>query len=172
MCSSDLPSAHRVLRGVHVVDFRISAANRSGRPVDLDHARAAARSFLSQLELHPRTELSVTYVDWSEMEQLHLKYMDEPGATDVLSFPMDELRAPSGSAPAVAGALGDIVICPEFAERQVAADGDLTDELDLLLCHGVLHLLGHDHAEPAEYEIMFGMQADLLAGWRRPERSA
>lgn len=153
--------------GGSVAEFRIDAADRSGAAVDLDHARAVARFLLAELELHPRTELSIAYVSLSEMERLHIQYMDEPGATDVLSFPMDELQRPTAAAPAKAGSLGDIVICPDFAAKQVLAGGTLLDELDLLLCHGILHLLGYDHAEPAEHAEMFGLQGELLASWQK-----
>lgn len=149
-----------------MADFRVDAADRSGSAVDLDHTRTAARFLMGELRLHHRTELSVAYVSFAEMERLHLTYMDEPGATDVLSFPMDELRRPAAGQLPVAGALGDIVICPEFAAKQVAAGGTLVDELDLLLCHGILHLLGYDHAEPAEHAEMFALQAELLEAWR------
>lgn len=150
-----------------MVEFRIDAADRSGRAVNLERARANARFFMHQLNLHPRTELSLAFVTEAEMERLHLEYMDEPGATDVLSFPMDELRAPAVDELARAGALGDIVICPDFAARQAAAaGGTLETELELLICHGVLHLLGHDHAEPAEHAAMFGLQDRLLAELR------
>lgn len=165
--AAGMPSASRCSVGGRVADFRIEAADRSGTAVDLDHARAAARFLLAALQLHVRTELSIAYVSWGEMERLHLQYMDEPGATDVLSFPMDELRRPAAGELAVAGALGDIVICPEFAAKQVAAGGLLVDELDLLLCHGILHLLGYDHAEPLEHAEMFGLQSELLEAWRK-----
>jgi probable rRNA maturation factor len=96
------------------------------------------------------------------MSQLHEDYMGEPGPTDVLSFAMDELEEGSPEE----GILGDIVICPSFAKEQADKAGhDLAAELRLLLTHGVLHLLGHDHAEPEEHAVMFGLQATLLAEW-------
>jgi probable rRNA maturation factor len=94
--------------------------------------------------------------------------MDEPGPTDVLSFPMDELRparAEDDNEP-TPGLLGDIVLCPEVAEKQAVAAGHSTaHELDVLTTHGILHLLGYDHAEPEEHEEMFGLQNELLEGW-------
>ena len=150
-----------------MADFRIDAVNRSGVAIDLDHAKSITRFAMAQLRLHPRTQLSLNFVDLAEMERLHIEYMDEPGATDVLSFPMDELRAPAASESAIAGELGDIVISPQFVEKQAADAGNsFTGELELLLVHGVLHLLGHDHAEPEEHAVMFGLQAKLLDAWR------
>jgi probable rRNA maturation factor len=96
-----------------------------------------------------------------------VQWMDEPGSTDVLSFPMDELRpTPDGQDPAP-GLLGDVVLCPAVAERQGKAAGHTTEaELELLTTHGILHLLGYDHAEPEEHAEMFGLQARLLAEWQ------
>lgn len=117
----------------------------------------------ADLCLRPAVELAVTLISPEQMERLHLQWMDLPGPTDVMSFPMDELRAGTPGQPVVEGTLGDVVICPEVAADQAAAAGhDLSDELCLLVTHGVLHLLGHDHAEPAERAEMFGLQRHLL----------
>jgi probable rRNA maturation factor len=92
--------------------------------------------------------------------------MDEPGPTDVLSFPMDELVAGTPDKPVAEGILGDIVLCPTVAARQAAEAGhDTSTEMRLLLTHGMLHLLGHDHAEPEEHRVMFSLQTQLLAAW-------
>ena len=98
------------------------------------------------------------------MEALHVQWMDEPGPTDVLSFPMDELRPGTQEQPTPPGLLGDIVLCPQVAETQAqAAKHSTLDELILLTTHGTLHLLGFDHAEPAEEREMFGLQRELIA---------
>ena len=112
-------------------------------------------------------------VDEAAMEQLHVQWMDEPGPTDVLSFPMDELRPGADGEDRPAGLLGDVVLCPQVAARQAATAGHSTaDELLLLTTHGILHLLGYDHAEPEEEKEMFGLQRRLLltflAAPRRP----
>jgi probable rRNA maturation factor len=89
--------------------------------------------------------------------------MDEPGPTDVLSFPMDELRPGRADDPTPAGLLGDVVLCPEVAVEQARTAGHSTvEELLLLTTHGILHLLGYDHAEPEEEKEMFGLQRQLL----------
>ena len=108
-------------------------------------------------------ELAIMFVDESAMEQLHVQWMDEPGPTDVLSFPMDELRPGTAESPTPAGLLGDIVVCPTVAARQALTAGHTADEEMLLLTtHGILHLLGYDHAEPDEEREMFALQRRLL----------
>ena len=127
---------------------------------------AQAAYLLNRLHLDPDADVSILLVDEDEMARLHVEWMDEPGPTDVLSFPMDDLRAGDPSGPRVEGILGDIVLCPTVAAKQAEAAGHPADvELALLLTHGVLHLLGHDHAEPEEHERMFSLQAELLQGW-------
>ena len=144
--------------------FDISIDNESGVDVDQNRIIDTARFVMNALRLHPETELAISLVDLVEMERLHVEYMEEPGATDVLSFPMDELEAPADGEVAEPGILGDIVLCPQFAADQAKTAGHSTaDELDLLVTHGVLHLLGHDHAEPEEHAVMFGLQGELLA---------
>jgi probable rRNA maturation factor len=93
--------------------------------------------------------------------------MDEAGPTDVLSFPMDELRPGDDSEVSADSLLGDIVICPQVAATQaVSAGKPVAEEIQLLLVHGFLHLLGFDHAEPAEHQRMFALQDQILAEWR------
>jgi probable rRNA maturation factor len=151
----------------------IDINNESGVEVDESAIAALARYVLDQLGIHPLAELSILLVDVAAMEQLHIQWMDEPGPTDVLSFPMDELRpsrAEDDNEPEP-GLLGDIVLCPEVAAKQAGDAGHPTEqELQLLTTHGILHLLGYDHAEPEEMAEMFGLQAELLLGWR--ERGA
>ncbi len=146
-----------------VADFDIRFRNTSGLNVSENRLLETARFVMRAQHLHARTELNIGCVTMAEMERLHIQHMDEPGATDVLSFPMDELRAGTETSPAARGMLGDIVLCPEFAGVQAVSAGHTTaDELDLLLTHGILHLLGHDHLEPEEHAVMFGLQGELL----------
>lgn len=151
----------------------IDIANESGVEVDEAALVSLARFVLDELGIHPLAELSILLVDVSAMEQLHLQWMDEPGPTDVLSFPMDELRpsrADDDNDPEP-GLLGDIVLCPEVARTQAVTAGHSTaDELHMLATHGILHLLGYDHAEPQEQEEMFGLQKQLLDAWRDHKR--
>jgi probable rRNA maturation factor len=106
-----------------------------------------------------------------------VRWMGEEGPTDVLSFPMDELRPPQPGGthgereqvdPAgIPGLLGDVVICPQVAAEQASeARRSVREEIDLLCTHGILHLLGYDHADPAEHAAMFGLQDRLLSSWR------
>ncbi|MBW8804455.1 MAG: rRNA maturation RNase YbeY [Catenulispora sp. 13_1_20CM_3_70_7] len=137
--------------------------------VDPEELVGVARYVLGEMGIHPMAELSILLVDTAAMEQLHIQWMDEPGPTDVLSFPMDELRparAEDDNEP-VPGLLGDVVLCPEVAVKQAKDAGHSTaDELRLLTTHGILHLLGYDHAEPDEEAEMFGLQKQLLRGWK------
>jgi probable rRNA maturation factor len=109
----------------------------------------------------------VILVDEVAMERLHMQWMDLPGPTDVMSFPMDELRPGSEDREPEPGLLGDIVLCPSVAERQARDAGHATEEeLLLLTTHGILHLLGYDHAEPEEEREMFDLQRNLLLTFR------
>ncbi|MBK1786561.1 rRNA maturation RNase YbeY [Prauserella cavernicola] len=147
----------------------IEIANESGVGVDETSIVAAARFALERMEVSPLAELSVLLVTLEVMEDLHERWMDLPGPTDVMSFPMDELestRRPDAPESSVA-LLGDIVLCPAFARDQARTAGhSLMEELHLLTVHGVLHLLGYDHAEPAEEREMFGLQKRILADFR------
>jgi len=141
----------------------VEVNNESGVDVDEAEIVALARHVLAQMHVHPQAELSVVLVDESAMEQLHVQWMDEPGPTDVLSFPMDELRPGTDGEDSPAGLLGDVVLCPQVAATQARQAGHSTaEELLLLTTHGILHLLGYDHAEPDEEKEMFGLQRKLL----------
>ena len=110
---------------------------------------------LGRMDVSPDAEVSITCVDLRTIEDLHVRWMNLDGPTDVMSFPLDD-----------AAMLGDIVLCPEFAMKQARAAGhSLAHELALLTTHGCLHLLGYDHATPAEEKEMFALQNELLADW-------
>lgn len=145
--------------------------NESAVPVDEAAIQRLAVYALDQLHVHPDAELAIVFVDEAAMEQLHVQWMDEPGPTDVLSFPMDELRPGTEDSPTPPGLLGDIVVCPQVAIAQAEAAGHSPlEEMVLLTCHGILHLLGFDHAEPDEEREMFGLQRDILVGFALDER--
>ena len=126
---------------------------------------------LGRLDVNPDAECTITAVDLDTIADLHVRWMDLEGPTDVMSFPMDELTpGATGGRPDAAEAgpamLGDIVLCPEFAQRQATAAGhSLGHELALLTVHGCLHLLGYDHTTAADEKEMFGLQNELLADW-------
>ena len=154
----------------------IEVNNESGVEMDGSLVASVARYALDAMRVSPAAELCVTAVSLDAMSELHERWMDEPGPTDVMSFPMDELVEESRrpDAPELGPALlGDIVLCPEFARKQARTAGhSLADELHLLTVHGVLHLLGYDHAEPEQEREMFGLQARLLDDWRAARRQA
>lgn len=138
-------------------------SNESGYPVDEAEFAALSRFVLDAMRVHPQAELSLTLVTEDAMSELHERWMDEPGPTDVLSFPMDELRPGSDSEEPQPGILGDVVLCPTVAARQARAAGhSAVEEMLLLTTHGILHLLGFDHAEPEEEKEMFDLQRRLL----------
>src|SRR5690606_23245155 len=151
----------------------IEVLNESGVEIDESALSALARHVLDAMRVHPLAELSVLLVDEAAMSELHEQWMGEPGPTDVLAFPMDELRPGHMSGGTDEDGepdpklRGDVVLCPAVAERQARQAGHgRAEELELLCTHGILHLLGYDHAEPEEHKEMFGLQADLLTSWR------
>ena len=149
----------------------IEVNNESGVEVDEAEFAALARYVLDAMHVHPQTDLSILLVGVDVMSQLHVQWMDEPGPTDVLSFPMDELRPGTEEEPTPAGLLGDVVVCPQVANAQAQEAGhSALEELQLLTCHGLLHLLGFDHAEAEDEKEMFDLQRDLLVGFALDER--
>lgn len=146
----------------------VEVANESGLDISEEELVSVAKFVIDKMNVHPAAELSMVLLDSNSMADLHMRWMDLPGPTDVMSFPMDELEPggrPDAPEPGPA-VLGDIVLCPEFAAEQAAAAGhSLGHELALLTIHGVLHLLGFDHGEPAEEKEMFALQRQLLEEW-------
>jgi probable rRNA maturation factor len=150
----------------------IEINNETSYEVDEATLHRMAAYALDALRVHPDAELNILLYGVGPMEELHLRWLDEPGPTDVLSFPMDQLRPGTEDFVTPAGLLGDVVLCPEVAEAQAQTAGhSLQDELNMLLTHGMLHLLGFDHAEPAEEKEMFGIQRDILVGFALAERT-
>lgn len=144
--------------------------NESG--VDVDEARVLSLAVfaLKFMHIHPDAELAIQFADEAVMEKLHIEFMEEPGPTDVLSFPMDELRPGTPDRLTPAGMLGDIVVCPTVAAKQALEAGhEAIDEILLLTTHGILHLLGFDHAEPEEKAEMFGLQKQILVDFYESE---
>jgi len=144
----------------------VELTNESKHSVNEARLMDVARAAMVAMNIDPEAELSIAVVDNDVMEKLHVDWMDLPGPTDVLSFPMDELEPGKPGEPPVTGMLGDIVIAPEFATAQALEAGrEPQAELDLLMVHGVLHLLGFDHEEPEEHQVMFDLQADILTAY-------
>ena len=145
----------------------VEISNESGRPVDETRIVSVARHVMGALGVPPMAELSVLVVDLETMSNLHERWMDLPGPTDVMAFPQDDVLSAGPHGDDVPDSmLGDVVLCPEFAESNATEAGHpLSDELDLLTCHGILHLVGYDHEDEEEAKEMFGKQAELLASW-------
>lgn len=150
----------------------VAINNESGVEVDEHGIAKLAQFVLGEMGVHPRAELSVMLVDEPAMSGLHEQFMGEPGPTDVLAFPMDDLRPLSDQDSDETELLGDVVLCPTIAEAQAQRAGhDTAAELRLLCTHGILHLLGYDHHDPDEEREMFGLQARLLGTWATTDLS-
>ena len=143
------------------------ALNESGLDFDVRRLSRLARFVMDRMRVHPQAELCIKAVDEDTIAELNEQWMEKEGPTDVLAFPMDELRPGLVDEEPEEGVLGDLVLAPAVAERQGEEAGHGREaEIDLLTVHGILHLLGYDHAEPEEHTEMFGLQARLLAEWQ------
>ena len=139
----------------------VEIVNRSGALVPETQMHTLLNFGIDYMELNPECEISLTFVDPQEMEELHIKWMDEPGPTDVLSFPMD---MPEKRGDIVT--LGDIVIAPAVAAKQALEAGHSTEhEIYILATHGLLHILGYDHADPDEEKVMFALKEKIVKEW-------
>jgi probable rRNA maturation factor len=149
----------------------IEILDESGSDVDVTELSRLARFAMDRMRVHPQAELCIKLVDEATIAELNEQWMEKEGPTDVLAFPMDELRPGLVTEEPEEGVLGDLVLCPVVAARQAQDAGHGTaDEIDLLTVHGILHLLGYDHAEPEEHREMFALQARLLAEWQGARR--
>lgn len=148
----------------------IEVLNESGEADVNEEMLVDVCSFaLTTMDVHPDTEATITLVDEATMADLHVRWMDLEGPTDVMSFPMDELTPGGGrpdASPFGAAMLGDIILCPAYDRKQAEMAGhDLAHEMALLTVHGVLHLLGYDHIAPEDEREMFALQNEILADW-------
>jgi len=148
----------------------IEILDESGLGLDAPHLARLCRFVMDRMRVHPRAELCLKAVDRDTIAELNERWMEKKGPTDVLAFPMDELRPGMVDEEPEEGVLGDLVLCPEIAAAQgeQAGHGTLA-EIELLTTHGILHLLGYDHADPEEHQAMFGLQDELLAAWREDD---
>jgi probable rRNA maturation factor len=155
-----------------------AADEQSAVTVDLDRLVALAQAVLADRKVKGDCELAITFVDETAMAELNKQFMDEDHATDVLAFPIDDELVESGRSPdsgstgpdrpepepgEVPILLGDVMVCPAVAAANAVDHGRSTDdELALLVVHGILHVLGMDHADPDEERAMFALQEELL----------
>ena len=141
----------------------IEVINTSGQLVPATEINSLLTFALLELALNPECEVNVSFVDDEYMTELHIKWMDEPGTTDVLSFPMDMPETPGEAVT-----LGDIVISPVVAAEQAKAQGhSIEHEIYILAVHGLLHIIGHDHADKSEEKIMFDLQEKIVRDWQK-----
>jgi probable rRNA maturation factor len=145
----------------------VEVLDESGQALDVKRMAALARFAMERMRVHPQAELCIKAVDEDTMSALNHQWMGHEGPTDVLAFPMDELRPGLVNEEPEEGVLGDLILCPVVAQRQAAEAGHAEEaELELLTVHGILHLLGYDHGEPEDHKAMFDLQAQLLEHWR------
>ena len=141
----------------------IEVINTSGQLVPATEVNSLLTFALLELELNPECEINVSFVDDDYMTELHIKWMDEPGTTDVLSFPMDMPETPGEAVT-----LGDIVISPVVAAEQAKAQGhSIEHEIYILATHGLLHIIGYDHADKSEEKTMFDLQEKIVRDWQK-----
>ena len=141
----------------------IEVINTSGQLVPATEINSLLTFALLELALNPECEVNVSFVDDDYMTELHIKWMDEPGTTDVLSFPMDMPETPGEAVT-----LGDIVISPVVAADQAKAQGhSIEHEVFILAVHGLLHIIGYDHADKSEEKVMFDLQEKIVRDWQK-----
>lgn len=141
----------------------IEVTNTSGQLVPGDEITSLLTFAMLQLNLNPECDLDVGFINDEYMTELHIKWMDEPGSTDVLSFPMD---MPENEGDVVT--LGDIMISPVFAAAQAKIAGHSTEhEIFILATHGLLHIIGYDHVDGAEERVMFALQEKIVENWKK-----
>jgi probable rRNA maturation factor len=176
------PGAGRSRRRGDEGDIEVFVADeQSAQPVEVERWEALARNVLQSQGVTGDAELALLFVDEPTMAELNLRFMEVTGPTDVLAFPIDDDdvmigRSPDGSSSGpdrgpvddIPLLLGDVVICPAVAARNAPSHaGTYDDEIALLVVHGILHVLGHDHAEPEETTVMQARERELLDQFHR-----
>ena len=141
----------------------IEVTNTSGQLVPTAEMTSLMTHAMKALDLNPDCDLNIAFVEDDYMTELHIKWMDEPGTTDVLSFPMDMPEEPGEAVT-----LGDIVISPVVAAAQALTQGHSTEhEIFILATHGLLHIIGYDHADKNEEKVMFDLQEKIVTDWEK-----
>ena len=141
----------------------IEVTNTSGQLVPTTEIVSLMTHAMNALDLNVDCDLNIAFVEDDYMTELHIKWMDEPGTTDVLSFPMDMPEEPGEAIT-----LGDIVISPVVAAAQALTQGHSTEhEIYILATHGLLHIIGYDHADKSEEKVMFDLQEKIVTDWEK-----
>lgn len=143
------------MAGEKDLNIKIEMENRSGHGIDDEKIKFVAAAVLKRLGCR-QGELGVTFVGAGEMEKMNAAYMGREGLTDVLSFPLDAMGAPTARDEEVPLLLGDVVICPDAVEEGTPElEAGFMQEICLLLVHGILHLAGYDHeTDRGEMDLM------------------
>ena len=141
-------------------------ADEQGEPVDLEQLRRLAELVLSEEGYPAETELTVLLVSEDEMAAYNERFLERSGPTDVLAFPVEELMpgvVPDQDSNGPPLIIGDVIVAPGYVGRQAEEnDAAFEDEMALMVAHGILHLLGYDHIEDDDAELMERREAELL----------
>jgi probable rRNA maturation factor len=149
-------------------------ADEQGEPVDLLQLRHLAELVLTEEGYPDETEVTVLLVSDDEMASYNERFLDRAGPTDVLAFPVEELLpgvVPDHDPNGPPLAIGDVIIAPAYVGRQAEEHGNgFSDEMALMVAHGILHLLGYDHVDDDDAELMERRETELLGmvGVARP----
>jgi probable rRNA maturation factor len=141
-------------------------ADEQGVPVDLDRLRRLAELVLTEEGYPTETELTVLLVSEDEMAAYNERFLERSGPTDVLAFPVEELLpgvVPDQDSNGPPLIIGDVIVAPGYVGRQAKEnDVEFEDEMALMVAHGILHLLGYDHIDDADAEMMEQREVELL----------
>jgi probable rRNA maturation factor len=142
-------------------------ADEQGEPVDLLQLRHLAELVLTEEGYPDETEVTVLLVSDEEMSSYNERFLDRTGPTDVLAFPVEELRpglVPDHDPAGPPLVIGDVIVAPAYVSRQAAeTDVGFDDEMALMIAHGILHLLGYDHIDDGDAELMERREGELLS---------
>jgi len=179
------PTNRRARRRGDEGDIEVFVADEQAvHPIEVARWETLARCVLEAEGVAGDAELALLFIDEAAMAELNARFMGQEGPTDVLAFPIDDDdvmigRSPDGSTSGpdrgpitdVPLLLGDVVVCPAVAARNAPTHaGTYDDELALLIVHGILHVLGMDHAEPEETKVMQARERELLDRFHRSAR--
>ena len=145
----------------------IEINNSSKFLIDESSLKKYVKQMLNYLDVNTNSDVSILFVDEEEMAQLHLRWMKEPGPTDVMSFPMDDVLLQDKFARAKKSTLGDIIVCPSVALNDAKSEStNPAFHLVFLIAHGILHLLGQDHQEGSERGLMQKKEQGIMNSLR------
>jgi probable rRNA maturation factor len=149
----------------------IDVDNSSNFSIDEVSVKNYTKQMLQILKVNTKSDVSILFVDEDEMTKQHVRWMNESGPTDVMSFPMDDIVLQDSKLRKKQAILGDIIICPAVALKDAKEQGiNPAYHLVFLLTHGVLHLLGQDHQEASQRVVMQKREQGIMNSLRITKR--